>query len=256
MVYCVVPTSLTNHSFPTDIFIKTVLVAQSLLKLELCLLYLHCMFLYFFMNFLNVLLCCSYFFNKPFISHRDLQQNNLSGSIPSEIGTLSSVTRLYVPLYFFMDFLNVLLLFLLLQQTIHFPTDIFMVNNLGGSIPSEIGSLSSLQYLYVSLFFHGFPKCFIVLSHTSLTNHSFPTDIFIKTILVAQSLLKSEPFLQLYCMFLYFFMNFLSVLLCCPFFNKLSVFSLFSHFLSSESFVRQPMIFLEPFQMRFAMVFF
>ena len=103
--------SLTNHSFSTDFFFLTVLVAQSLLKLENFLLYLHCMFLYFFMGFLNVLLCCFYFFNKPFISHRYLYQNSLSGPIPS-----------------------------------------------------EIGALSSLRSLYVSLFFHGFPKCFIVMS--------------------------------------------------------------------------------------------
>ena len=128
-----------NHSFPTDIFNKTVLVAQSLLKLENFLLCGICM-LYFFMDFLNVLLCCSYFFNKPFISHRYLQQNSLSGPIPSEIGTLSS-----------------------------------------------------LNFLYVSLFFHEFSCCFVV--PTSLSNHSFPTDSFLLTTSVAQSLLKLENFL-------------------------------------------------------------
>ena len=99
MFYCAVP-PLTNHSFPTEFFIETVLVAQSLLKLENFLLCGTCMFLYFFMDFLNVLLCCSYFFNKPFISHRFLHQNSLSGPIPSEIGELSSLYSLYVSLFF------------------------------------------------------------------------------------------------------------------------------------------------------------
>ena len=152
MFYYVVPTSLTNHSFPTDFLLLTVLVAQSLLKLEPFLLCSTCMFLYFFMDFLNVLLCCSYFFNKPFISHRFLTDNSLSGPIPSEIGTLSSLISLYVSLFFHgfpKCFMCCPYFFNKPFISHRYLTD----NSLSGPIPSEIGTLSSVTRLYISLFF-------------------------------------------------------------------------------------------------------
>ena len=103
--------------------------------------------------------------------------------------------------------------------------------------------------MYVSLFFHGFSKCFIVLFLLLFNKqHSLPTDILMITVLVAQSLLKLEPFLFFCgtCMFLYFFMDFLNVLLYCPyFFNK-------QHSLPTEDFVitvlvAQSLLKLEPF---------
>ena len=105
MLYCVVPPSLTNYSFPTDIFIKTVLVAQSLLKLEPFLLCSRCMFLYFFMDFLNVLLCCPYFSDK-------LPTDFFNKTVLVAQSLLKLEPFLYIPcmfLYFFMNFLGVLL---------------------------------------------------------------------------------------------------------------------------------------------------
>jgi len=69
-------------------------------------------------------------------SFRNLQSNQLNGFIPSSIGSLTSLTRLYVQMYM-----------------LGCNTDRWLYSNkLTGSIPSSIGSLTSLKELYVLMY--------------------------------------------------------------------------------------------------------
>jgi hypothetical protein len=72
--------------------------------------------------------------------NRYLYNNQLSGSIPSELGSLSQLTHLCV--------LNVYAERVLMRCLCHYNRYLFN-NQLSGSIPSELGSLSQLQVLCV-----------------------------------------------------------------------------------------------------------
>ena len=83
-------------------------------------------------------------------NNRQLQSNGLTGSIPSELGNLSSVTFLYVSLLPHICFFSFLLLFLVFLNHNSNNRRLYS-NDLTGSIPSELGMLSALVQLYVSL---------------------------------------------------------------------------------------------------------
>ena len=86
-------------------------------------------------------------------SNRWLNSNDLTGSIPSELGMLSNLSLLYVSLLPHICFFSFVVLFFVFLN--HNPNNRALNDNaLTGSIPSELGNLSSLTILYVSLLPH------------------------------------------------------------------------------------------------------
>ena len=97
--------------------------------------------------------------------YRRLSDNSLSGAIPSELGQLSSLTWMFV-VYFDSDtnysILNwYLIIHSLFWWMINIPLSLLLFwyfyrllsdNSLNGSIPSELGQLSSLTRMFVVYF--------------------------------------------------------------------------------------------------------
>ena len=98
--------------------------------------------------FLCYLKSVSLFFLNHNSNNRQLLDNVLTGSIPSELGMLSSLAFLYVSLLPHICFFSFVVLFLVFLN--HNPNNRQLSHNdLTGSIPSELGMLSSLAILYV-----------------------------------------------------------------------------------------------------------
>ena len=104
-------------------------------------------------------------------NNRWLSTNDLTGSIPSELGMLSALVDLYVSLLPHICFLSFVVLFLVFLNH-NFNNRWLSTNDLTGSIPSELGNLSNLTYLYVSLLPHICSLSFVVLFLVFL-NHNF-----------------------------------------------------------------------------------
>ena len=104
-------------------------------------------------------------------NNRRLSSNDLTGSIPSELGMFSSLTFLYVSLLPHICSLSFVVLFFVFLN--HNPNNRALDENLlTGSIPSALGNLSSLSYLYVSLLPHICSLSFVVLFLVFLNHNS------------------------------------------------------------------------------------
>ena len=102
-------------------------------------------------------------------NNRWLSINDLNGSIPSELGMVSALAELYVSLLPHICSLSFVVFFVFLN---HNPNNRALHENLlTGSIPSELGNLSSLTVLYVSLLPHICSLFFVVLFFVFL-NHN------------------------------------------------------------------------------------
>ena len=80
------------------------------------------------------------------ISQFIVAENNLQGTIPNHIGNMTSIEALFIREYFIIsnDFVFRVILTLRFFSFLFFSPE---QNNLGGSIPNQIGSLHSLKKL-------------------------------------------------------------------------------------------------------------
>jgi len=106
-------------------------------------LWLHCSFSFPFL-FFPLPLPLPYSLTKYNQSNRDLDTNQLNGTIPTEIGKLTSLTYLFVYIYQFASFL-------LCLTSFFFDRDLD-TNQITGAIPTELGNLILLTDLFVSFF--------------------------------------------------------------------------------------------------------
>ena len=152
-------------------------------------------------------------------NNRALHENLLTGSIPSALGNLSSLSYLYVSLLPHICSLSFVVLFLVFLN--HNSNNRYLYsNNFTGSIPSALGNLSSLTYLYVSLLPHicslSFVVLFLVFSFFSSRNADTNDFSGILPTSICNGFFVTFYFYFIFYFFLYFYLFVcLSCFFCC-----------------------------------------
>ena len=91
-------------------------------------------------------------FNISYPLYRKLDRNSLTGEIPTELGQLISLTRLFVFFFFFLILLFIFVFRLPYPLSLKLFYRQFNINSLTGQIPSTLGQITPLATLFVSFF--------------------------------------------------------------------------------------------------------